>query len=48
MAYQTAPNSSFVIHAGDLVDDAHLDYECEKEKEGIRNHEGKPSPPIDT
>jgi 3',5'-cyclic AMP phosphodiesterase CpdA len=27
MAYQTAPNSSFVIHAGDLVDDAHLDYE---------------------
>jgi len=27
MAYQTAPNSSFVIHAGDLVNDAHLDYE---------------------
>ena len=27
MAYQTAPNASFAIHAGDLVDDAHLDYE---------------------
>ena len=27
MAYQTAPNASFAIHAGDLVDDAHRDYE---------------------
>tara|TARA_B100001093_G_scaffold52852_1_gene44868 strand:+ start:1508 stop:2845 length:1338 start_codon:yes stop_codon:yes gene_type:complete len=27
MAYQTAPNASFVIHAGDLVDSAHKDYE---------------------
>ena len=27
MAYQTAPNASFVIHAGDLVDTAHRDYE---------------------
>jgi len=27
MAYQTAPNASFVIHAGDLVDTAHKDYE---------------------
>ncbi len=26
-AYQTAPNASFVIHAGDLVDSAHRDYE---------------------
>ena len=26
-AYQTAPNASFVIHAGDLVDTAHKDYE---------------------
>ena len=26
-AYQTAPNASFVIHAGDLVDNAHKDYE---------------------
>ena len=27
MAYQTAPNASFVIHAGDLVNTAHKDYE---------------------
>ena len=27
MAYQTAPNASFVIHAGDLVDSAHKDNE---------------------
>ena len=27
MAYQTAPNASFVIHAGDLVDNAHKDFE---------------------
>ena len=27
MAYQTAPNAAFVIHAGDLVDTAHKDYE---------------------
>ena len=27
MAYQTAPNASFVIHAGDLIDTAHRDYE---------------------
>jgi len=27
MAYQTAPNASFVIHAGDLVDTAHKDLE---------------------
>ena len=27
MAYQTAPNASFVIHAGDMVDTAHKDYE---------------------
>lgn len=27
MAYQTAPNASFVIHAGDLVDTAHKDSE---------------------
>jgi predicted phosphodiesterase len=27
MAYQTAPNASFVIHAGDLVDTAHNDSE---------------------
>ena len=27
MAYQTAPDASFVIHAGDLVDNAHKDYE---------------------
>ena len=27
MAYQTAPNASFVIHAGDMVDSAHRDYE---------------------
>ena len=27
MAYQTAPNASFVIHAGDLVDSAHKDSE---------------------
>jgi len=27
MAYQTAPNSSFVIHAGDLINDGHRDYE---------------------
>ena len=26
-AYQTAPKASFVIHAGDLVDKAHKDYE---------------------
>lgn len=27
MAYQTAPNASFVIHAGDLINDAHHDHE---------------------
>ena len=27
MAYQTAPDASFVIHAGDLVNTAHKDYE---------------------
>jgi len=27
MAYQTAPDASFVIHAGDLVNNAHRDYE---------------------
>lgn len=27
MAYQTAPNASFVIHAGDLINDAHRDHE---------------------
>lgn len=27
MAYQTAPNASFVVHAGDLVNDAHRDVE---------------------
>ena len=27
MAYKTAPDASFVIHAGDLVDSAHKDYE---------------------
>ena len=27
MAYQTAPKASFVIHAGDMVDTAHRDYE---------------------
>ncbi|GAB1307524.1 metallophosphoesterase family protein [Urechidicola sp. KH5] len=27
MAYQTAPNASFVIHAGDLINQAHKDYE---------------------
>ena len=27
MAYQTAPNASFVIHAGDLINSAHSDYE---------------------
>ena len=27
MAYQTAPNSAFVIHAGDLINNAHRDYE---------------------
>ncbi len=27
MAYQTAPNASFAIHAGDLINDAHRDYE---------------------
>lgn len=27
MAYQTAPNASFVIHAGDLINDGHRDYE---------------------
>ena len=27
MAYETAPNASFVIHAGDLINDAHRDYE---------------------
>ena len=27
MAYQTAPNAAFVIHAGDMVDTAHRDYE---------------------
>ncbi len=27
MAYQTAPNASFVIHAGDLINTAHRDYE---------------------
>ncbi len=27
MAYQTAPDASFAIHAGDLINSAHLDYE---------------------
>ena len=27
MAYHTAPHASFVIHAGDLINDAHRDYE---------------------
>ena len=27
MAYQMAPNASFVIHAGDLINSAHRDYE---------------------
>lgn len=27
MAYQTAPNASFAIHAGDLVNNAHRDFE---------------------
>ena len=27
MAYQTAPNAPFVIHAGDLINTAHRDYE---------------------
>lgn len=27
MAYQTAPNASFVVHAGDLIDKAHKDQE---------------------
>lgn len=27
MAYQTAPNASFVIHAGDLINTAHRDHE---------------------
>ncbi len=27
MAYQTAPNASFVIHAGDLINNAHRDFE---------------------
>ena len=27
MAYQTAPNASFVVHAGDLINDAHRDQE---------------------
>lgn len=27
MAYQTTPRAAFVIHAGDLVDDAHRDHE---------------------
>ncbi|MEM6516628.1 MAG: metallophosphoesterase family protein [Bacteroidota bacterium] len=27
MAYQTAPNAAFVIHAGDLINNAHKDYE---------------------
>lgn len=27
MAYQTAPNASFAIHAGDLINRAHRDYE---------------------
>ena len=27
MAYQTAPNASFAIHAGDLINNAHQDYE---------------------
>ncbi|MEC3905751.1 metallophosphoesterase family protein [Tamlana sp. 2201CG12-4] len=27
MAYQTAPDASFVIHAGDLINNAHRDYE---------------------
>ena len=27
MAYQTAPDASFVIHAGDLINSAHADYE---------------------
>ncbi|MDA7992580.1 MAG: fibronectin type III domain-containing protein, partial [Pirellulales bacterium] len=26
-AYQTAPNASFVVHAGDLINQAHRDYE---------------------
>ena len=34
MAYQTAPNASFAIHGGDLVDDAHRDYEAEWFKAG--------------
>ncbi|WP_299367593.1 FN3 domain-containing metallophosphoesterase family protein [Winogradskyella sp.] len=27
MAYQTAPNASFVVHAGDLINNAHTDHE---------------------
>ena len=27
MAYQTAPNASFVVHAGDLINSAHRDVE---------------------
>ncbi len=27
MAYQTAPNASFVVHAGDLINNAHRDFE---------------------
>ena len=27
MAYQTAPNASFAIHAGDLINSAHRDLE---------------------
>jgi len=27
MAYQTAPNASFVVHAGDLINSAHVDQE---------------------
>jgi len=27
MAYQTAPNAAFVVHAGDLINNAHRDYE---------------------
>ncbi|PQB04328.1 purple acid phosphatase family protein [Aureitalea marina] len=27
MAYQTAPDASFVVHAGDLINNAHRDYE---------------------
>ena len=27
MAYQTAPNASFVVHAGDLINEAHRDFE---------------------